>query len=112
MGKGELFLKIGFKVIHLAALGLRCRPWAFSVCDEEGTPLQSGVGSLLIAAALLIVEHRLEVLVCGLSCFVACGVLDQGSNLCRLDLQAGLVTTGPPGKAPKVCLLLEVVSKN
>ena len=54
--------------------GLHCCTWAFSSCGEQG---------LLIAAASLVSEHRMQV--CGLSCPEACRVFpDLGSNLCPL----------------------------
>ena len=61
---------------------------------------------LLIAVASLIAEHRLQAMwvlvagACGLSCFVACGILPaQGSNLA---LQGGFLITEPPGKSSGV----------
>ena len=49
-----------FKLIYLflAALGLRCCPWAFSRCGEWGL-LFVVVHGLLTAVASLVVEHEL-----------------------------------------------------
>ena len=61
--------------------GLRCCTWALSSCGEQG---------LLIAAASLVLGHRLwvcgrSVVVHGLSGPEACRVFpDLGSNLCPL----------------------------
>ena len=44
--------------IFLAALGLRCRAWAFSSCGERGL-LFVAVRGLLNAVASLVAEHGL-----------------------------------------------------
>ena len=44
--------------LFLAALGLRCRAWAFSSCGERGL-LFVAVRGLLIAVASLVAEHGL-----------------------------------------------------
>ena len=96
----------------MAALGLRCCPWAFSSCGERGLPfiamhrLLSEVVSLccgaqavgtrasvvaareLSSCGLRALERRLSSVVHRLSCSAACGIfLDQGSNLCPLHWQ-------------------------
>ena len=50
---------IYFIDLFLAALGLRCCPWAFSSCGEWGL-LFIAVRQLLIAVASLVAEHRLQ----------------------------------------------------
>ena len=47
-----------FVYLFMAALGLRCCAWAFSICGERGLPFIV-VRGLLIAVASLVVEHRL-----------------------------------------------------
>ena len=49
---------IYFIYLFLAALGLHCYVRAFSSCGEQGL-LFVAVHGLLIAAASLVVEHRL-----------------------------------------------------
>ena len=87
----------------MAALGLRCRMWAFSSCSERGL-LFVAVRGLLIEVASLVAKHgragfiscgswalerRLSCCAHGLSCSEACGIFpDQGSNLCPLHWQA------------------------
>ena len=70
--------------LFLAALGLCCCTQAFPSC----------VRGLLILVASLVVEHRLQgvqasaVVVHGLSCCAACGVLlDQELNPCPLNFK-------------------------
>ena len=121
LSKGELFFILFFLCVSFSLKKLFFKfiyfwlHWVFTAA--HGLPLfvtrrdssLVGVGHLLVAVALLIVSTGSEVVVHGLSCLVACGILDQGLNLCLLNLQADLLTTGPPGKSPKVCLLLEIV---
>ena len=45
-------------LFFLAALGLRCCAWAFSICSEQGLLFVVG-GRLLIAVASLVAEHGL-----------------------------------------------------
>ena len=45
-----------FIYLFLAALGLRCRAWAFSSCSEPGLLFVVAHG-LLIAVASLVAEH-------------------------------------------------------
>ena len=53
-----LFFNFIFKLIYLlAALGLRCRTWAFSSCGEWGL-LFVAVRGLLVVVASLVSEHR------------------------------------------------------
>ena len=55
------FLKFIYLIyLVLAALGLRCRAWAFSSCGEQGL-LFVVVHGLLIAMPSLVAEHRLWV---------------------------------------------------
>ena len=84
--------------IFLAMLGLCCWARAFSSCGEWEI-LSFAVGGLLIEVASLTakprpdtrtqvsVQHAGSAVVHGLSCSVACGILDQGSNLCSLNWQ-------------------------
>ena len=66
-----------------AALGLHCCSRAFSSCREQGLPFVTAKGLLTVAAPLASV-----VVVPGLSCSAACGILlDQRSNPCPLHWQ-------------------------
>ena len=81
-------------------LGLRI----FSRCVEWGLFFVV-VPGLLIAAAPLTAEHRLQsmglvAVVLGLSCPSAYGIfLDQGSEAVSPALAGGFLSTGPPGKS-------------
>ena len=88
-------------ILFLAVLGLRCCAQAFSSCGERGL-LFVAVCRLLIEVASLAAEHGLQacglqqlwhvgsvVVVCWLSCSVACGIFpDQGWNPSPLHWQA------------------------
>ena len=78
----------------MAALGLCCCAWAFSLVEASGGYSPVAVQGLLIVVASLVAEHGLQargsvVVVHGLSCPVACGNFPkQGSNLYFLHWQA------------------------
>ena len=56
--KSDFFLIKKIYYLFLAALGLHCCAWAFSICGEWGL-LFVVVHGLLIAVASLVAEHRL-----------------------------------------------------
>ena len=91
----------------------------FSLVVESGDYSLDAVHSLLIMVASLDVQRGLEsarasvvvapglsstgsvVVVNGLSCFLACGILpDQGSNSCLLHWQAGSLPLSHQGSPP------------
>ena len=77
-------------VYFLVALGLRCSTWilivSFGILNCTTQSLDVAVGS--------------KVVVCGLSCSAACGILVPQSGIEPVfpALQGGFLTTGPPGK--------------
>ena len=121
----------------MAALGLRCCPWAFSCCSERGL-LFVAVRRLLIAGASRCgaralgvrasvavarglsscgsraLEHRLSS--CGARASLLRGMWDlprPGIEPVSPALAGGLLSTMPPGKSPKLHfrLVLPVPSK-
>ena len=110
----NFFIFYKFIYLFLAVSGLRCCVRALSSCGERGL-LFVAVRGCLIAAASVVLEHRLQarrlqqlwhtgsvvvshglqsagsvVVAHGLSCSAACGIFpDQGSNPCLLHWQAG-----------------------
>ena len=89
------FLYVHYAFIYLlaATLGLHCCAGLSPGAGSGGHPLVAGP-RLLIAVATPVAEHGLQswrsaVVVCGLTCYEACGVfLDQGLNLCPLYCKA------------------------
>ena len=83
-----------FICVFSAALGLRCGAQAFSCCSEWGRLSSCSVWASHCSGFCCCRAHALGctgsvVVVCGLSCPVACGIfLNQKSNLCHLHWQA------------------------
>ena len=88
------FIFLIFIYLFMAAFSLRCRSRTFSSCGEQRLLSSCGVWFLL-AVASLVAKHGLHslssvVVAHGLSCAETCEIfLDQGSNLCPQDSQAG-----------------------
>ena len=84
---------IYFIYLFLAALGLHCCAWAFSICGERGgalccTAWASHCGGFSCCRARALGTRASVVVVHGLSCSTACGIFpDQGSNPCPLHWQ-------------------------
>ena len=94
------FCKMFLSYLFLAAVGLCCCVWAFSSCSKQRLLSScaawtscSGGFSCCRAQALESLFQQLQhagsvVVVCGLSCPLACGIFpDQGQNLCPLHWQ-------------------------
>ena len=90
------FLKIFYLLIYLflAALGPHCCMQTFSSC---GVPA-SLCGGFSCCRAQTLAMLALAVVVCGLSCPMACVILVPGSGI-EPALAGGFLTTGAPGKS-------------
>ena len=95
------------KIFVLATLGLCCYAWVFSSFGKQGLPSSGSVwvsrgGGFSCCGAQALGVWVSIVVVHGLSCPVACGVLPgQGLNPCPLHWQAGFLISGQQGSPEK-----------
>ena len=107
-------------VYSMQRLSIAVRVWAFSSCSQWGLLSSCGVsaspcGGFLCWGAQILGHVGFsssimgsEVVVHGLSCSVACGILvpRPGTELMSPVLAGIFLTTGPPGKSPPIMFWL------